>query len=192
MSDQPRRRTARHEATRRRILDAAWELSAERGLTGWTLTDVGARVGMRAPSLYVYVSSKNDLYDAMFADGYAQFAEVAAGVRRPRDPAAMLRLAARTFVDFAVANPARYALLFQRSVPGFEPSPDSYAAAQALLEESRGMLAAAGATRQSDLDLWTALTTGLASQQLANDPGGRRWRRLTDEAVAMFLAARTA
>ena len=184
-------RSARHEATKRRILDSAWELSTERGLTGWTLKDVGARVGMRAPSLYVYVSSKNDLYDAMFADGYAQFADLVATIRRPRDPAAMLRLAARTFVDFAADNPARYALLFQRSVPGFEPSAESYAAALALLEESRAMLAAAGASRQSDLDLWTALTTGLASQQLSNDPGGRRWRRLTDEAVEMFLAART-
>jgi AcrR family transcriptional regulator len=190
MTDPPKRRTARHEATRRRILDAAWELSAERGLTGWTLNDVGARVGMRAPSLYVYVSSKNDLYDAMFADGYAQFADMISTLRRPKDPGAMMRLAARTFVDFAVANPARYALLFQRSVPGFEPSPASFAPAQTLLEETRAILAAAGATRQSDLDLWTALTTGLASQQLSNDPGGRRWRRLTDEAVAMFLAAR--
>jgi AcrR family transcriptional regulator len=191
MTESATGRSARHEATKRRILDSAWGLSAERGLTGWTLTDVGSRVGMRAPSLYVYVSSKNDLYDALFSDGYAQFSELVAGVRRPRDPAAMLRLAARTFVDFAVANPARYALLFQRAVPGFEPSAASYAHALALLDETRAMLAAAGATRQSDLDLWTALTTGLASQQLSNDPGGRRWRRLTDDAVEMFLAART-
>jgi hypothetical protein len=35
--------------------------------------------------------------------------------------------------------------------------------------------------------MWTALTTGLVSQQIANDPGGDRWVGLIDEAVAMFL-----
>ena len=38
------------------------------------------------------------------------------------------------------------------------------------------------------LDLWTALTTGLVDQQISNDPGGDRWIRLIDDAVAMFLA----
>ena len=63
-------RAARREASLRRILDAAWELSRERGLTGWTLRDLGTAVGMRAPSLYVYFDSKNALYDALFSDGY--------------------------------------------------------------------------------------------------------------------------
>jgi hypothetical protein len=31
-----------------------------------------------------------------------------------------------------------------------------------------------------------ALVTGLASQQLANDPGGDRYIRLIDDAVMMF------
>jgi hypothetical protein len=38
------------------------------------------------------------------------------------------------------------------------------------------------------VDLWTAVATGLVSQQLANDPGGDRWVRLIDRAVAMLLA----
>ena len=35
--------------------------------------------------------------------------------------------------------------------------------------------------------MWTAITSGLASQQTSNDPGGDRWVRLADEATAMFL-----
>jgi hypothetical protein len=35
-------------------------------------------------------------------------------------------------------------------------------------------------------DLFTALGTGLADQQLSNDPGGDRWIRLIDDAVEMF------
>jgi AcrR family transcriptional regulator len=57
----------RHEQTRRDIVDASWALARERGLTGWALRDVADVLGMRAPSLYVYVDSKNAIYDAVFA-----------------------------------------------------------------------------------------------------------------------------
>ena len=80
--------------------------------------------------------------------------------------------------------------MFLRTVPGFTPSPSSYALALEILRLTREVLDAAGAGSQADLDLWTALVTGLATQQISNDPGGRRWRRLTDDAVAMYAAAR--
>ena len=49
------------------------------------------------------------------------------------------------------------------------------------------MLLAAGVEDRGALDLYSALTTGLTSQQIANDPGGDRWERLLDEAMDMFL-----
>lgn len=186
----PDRRSARHLATRQEIVDVAWRLAEERGLAGWALKDVADAVGMRTPSLYVYVESKNALYDAMYADGYRRLEARIDRLRVPADPRAALRLAARTFVDFCAENGPRYQLLFLRTVPGFEPSSESYRLAVAVLERMRAELVRAGATRPADLDLWTALVTGLASQQVSNDPGGRRWRRLTDDAVDMFLAAR--
>jgi len=39
-----------------------------------------------------------------------------------------------------------------------------------------------------DTDLLTALFSGLASQQLANDPVGDRWRQLSREAAEMYVA----
>ena len=48
MPDRPTR-AERHAATLRRIVDAAWRLSAEHGLAGWTMRDLGGAVGMRAP-----------------------------------------------------------------------------------------------------------------------------------------------
>ena len=184
------RKAERHEATRREILDVAWRLAAERGLTGWTLTDVAGAVGMRTPSLYVYFTSKNAVYDALFAEGYRQLAEGATAIDRSGAPLDLLRRTAHYFVEFCVADAARYQLLFLRTIPGFEPSPSSYEGAVDILERSRAVLAAAGATKAKDLDLWTALLTGLASQQISNDPGGARWRRLTDDAVDMFVASR--
>jgi AcrR family transcriptional regulator len=195
MTQLPRdRRAERHTATRREILDVAWRLGRERGLGGWSLRDVADAVGMRPPSLYVYFDSKNAVYDAMFADGYADLlagsegvrTDVAAGRSSSRDALARIAL---FFFEFCVADPARMHLLFLRTIPGFQPSEDAYALARRALDGMVEVLAAAGAGEPEHLDLWTALLTGLATQQVSNDPGGDRWRRLVEPAVDMFVAA---
>ena len=167
----------------------AWALAREDGLAGWSLREVATAVGMRAPSLYVYFDSKHALYDEMFADGYSQFLARIAATAREDDPRAMVRLAAHVFFDFCVEDPARYQLLFQRTVPGFVPSDASFALARTVFELLVEVLRDAGVRDERGIDLWTAVLTGLTSQQISNDPGGDRWARLIDSAVDIFLAA---
>ena len=188
------RRAERHAATHREILDVAWALARERGLGGWALRDVADAVGMRPPSLYGYFAGKHAIYDAMFAEGYAElvarteplYREVSEGRIGAADA---LQSVAALFVDFCVEDPARMHLLFLRTIPGFEPSADAYALSRRALDRMAEVLAAAGASAPEQLDLWTALTTGLATQQVSNEPGGDRWRRLVGPAVEMFTAA---
>jgi AcrR family transcriptional regulator len=184
------RRTKRHEATRREIVEAAWDLARENGLAGVSLRDLGKRVGMQAPSLYSYFRSKAAIYDAMFGEGARVYLERLRALDLPPNPKRRLLSSARAFVEFCVEDPVRYQLLFQRTIPGFEPSAESYAAAIATLELGRDQLAAAGIADAASLDLWTALLTGIVDQQLSNDPGGQRWTRLLPDAVDMFLAHR--
>jgi hypothetical protein len=82
----------------------------------------------------------------------------------------------------------RYQLLFQRTIPGFEPSAGSYAHAVAALANTRSHLAAVGVTKDEQIDLLTALVTGLVDQQISNDPGGHRWTKLIDDAIEMFVS----
>ena len=180
------RRAERREASRAEIVNAAWELAREQGLAGLSLRDVAARIGMRPPSLYWYFDSKNAVFDAMFAEGNRELLSRMASFDWPTEPRALLREIARAFVEFSAEDPPRAQLLFQRTIPDFEPSPESYALAVEALEEARARLVAAGVADQAHFDLWTALVSGLASQQQANDPGGDRWLRLVDEAVDMF------
>jgi hypothetical protein len=89
---------------------------------------------------------------------------------------------------FCVSDPVRYQLLFQRPIPGFEPSADAYAIAVEVLEHFRNRVRAAGIEDHDfAVDLWTAVSSGITSQQLANDPGGNRYERLIDRAVEMVL-----
>jgi AcrR family transcriptional regulator len=190
---QTSRPEARRNAVRNEILDAAWELVREQGLSGLRMRDLGARVGMRAQSLYGYFDSKFAIYDAMFAQGYAAFAAAVPGVPlqalSPKEAEAQAREEAHRFFDFCVADPVRFQLLFLRTIPGFQPSAESYGIAIDALNRAVAQLQSIGVTDPGSVDLWTAVVTGLASQQIANDPGGDRWKTLVDRAVAMLFAA---
>ncbi|SRR6266568_2766218 len=180
------RQAERREATRAEILEAAWELSRIQGVAGLSLRDVARKIGMRPPSLYWYFDSKQAVYDAMFAQGSRQLLERLAEQRWPDDPRSILRLCAQVFVEFSAEDVERYQLLFQRTIPDFEPSPESYALAVRAFGEMSARFAAAGLGDPGHFDMWTALVAGLSAQQTANDPGGDRWLRLIDEAVDMY------
>ncbi|MBJ7595851.1 MAG: TetR/AcrR family transcriptional regulator [Candidatus Dormibacteraeota bacterium] len=181
------RRAKRHEATRTEILEAAWELARSQGLAALTLRDVARRIGTRPPSLYWYFDSKHAIYDAMFADANRQLLARLAEQTWPDDPREAMRTLAHIFVEFSTEDVARYQLMFQRTIPDFEPSPESYALALEVLEMGRQRYHAAGLTKPADFDLGTALIAGLSAQQTANEPGGDRWVRLVDDAVDMYL-----
>lgn len=180
-------RAVRHVATRARILAAAWRLARQNGLAALSLRDLAQEVGMRAPSLYTYFSSKNALYDAMYADGVRQLD--AAVNQRPKssDPERALRQRMKRLVGFALEDPVRFQLIDQRTIPGFEPSPESFEISVSSIARLQLELEAAGIHGRRSADLWRALSTGLINQQISNDPGGRRWARLADDAVDMFL-----
>jgi AcrR family transcriptional regulator len=181
------RRAERHEATRAEILDAAWDLARTEGLAGLSLRDLARKVGMQAPSLYSYFDSKHAIYDAMFAQGSRAFLERQAQLAVTGDSLGDLQAGVRAFVEFCTEDPVRYQLLFQRTVPGFRPSAESFAISIEGLEAMRHRLAGMGFDDPEALDLLTAIGTGLTDQQISNDPGGDRWSRLVDEAVEMFF-----
>ena len=181
-------REARRRDARADLLSTAWEIVREDGLGGLSLRDLARRAGITTPTVYAYFESKNAIYDAMFGDAAQSFAEMKAEPLPGDDPQVNLVTEARRFVDFCITDVARYQLLFQHLIPGFNPSPESYLPAVRALNLTREHLAANGAGAPAHCDIWTALTTGLVDQQIANDPGGDRWTRLIDEVVAMFLA----
>jgi AcrR family transcriptional regulator len=181
------RRRARHEATKREILDAAWQMVRADGLNALSLRALAHAVDMEPQSLYTYVSSKHAVYDHLFADGNHELLARLEQIEISDEPREALRAIARLFVTFAAEDQARHELLFLRTIPDFEPSPESYAVAVEVFSKGRAVLTAAG-LGDADFDLWTALVAGLAGQQLANDPDGDRYIRLIDDAVAMFAA----
>jgi AcrR family transcriptional regulator len=169
------------------IVDQAWSLARRDGLGGLSLHGLAATVGLRQPSLYVYFDSKLALYDALFADGYRQLLEYVKERNYSGAPRETLVRFLSDQVEWSGADVVRFQMLFQHSVPGFEPSPESWALALEFYEIASGLLSSAGLTEQSDIDLFSALVSGMCSQQAANDPGGTRWAQHAELAVDLFL-----
>ena len=180
-------REGRRQAARDAIVRAAWTLVEEEGLAGLSLRDLARRAGITTPTVYAYFDSKKAIYDAMFGQAAAEFADRMAEPIDGDGPHAILAMYARRFVEFCTSDPARHQLLFQRTLPGFEPSPESFAPAIRALANAQELLASLGITEERHVDLWTALITGLVDQQISNDPGGDRWTGLVDESVTILL-----
>jgi AcrR family transcriptional regulator len=172
----------RREARVAGIVDCAWKLAGEHGIAGLSLHALAREVGMRQPSLYGYFDSKDALYDAMFADGNRQLIEHLNALKVPRDARAALKQWLSAFAGFALEDPARYELLFQRHIPGFRPSAASYALAEEVLSSAHGLMQDAGV-----IDCVVAVTAGIIEAQLSNDPGGTRWVRHLNHLVDLLV-----
>lgn len=64
------RKAERPESLRKRIVEVAAELFADRGYADTSLAEIARRVGIRAQSIAHHFASKEDLYDAVVTDFY--------------------------------------------------------------------------------------------------------------------------
>jgi AcrR family transcriptional regulator len=191
-------RERRRRQTREEILDAALAVVTEQGAAALNLSEVARRIGLRQPSLYQYFDSRIAVYDALFERGMRQHLAVVrdAVAANPPGLAALRAIAAGT-VRFSVQNPALTQLVFLPAVPGFEPSDRAYAPSLEVRELVRSAFAAAvergelhpAAASERGMTLFTALTAGLAAQQLGNDQhagADSRHLALVEPAFEMF------
>ena len=182
------RQAERREATRAEIVAAAWEIARAGGLAAVTLREVADKVGMRAPSLYSHFAAKNAIYDAMFGQAWSDYLTVCqdGASETPEPPRQALLYMARSFVDFALADPVRFQLMNQRMVADFVPSAPAYAPSVQVMALFREELIRIGVSADADVDLCVAIIGGLVDAQLANDPGGERWIAQLPRAMDMF------
>lgn len=194
------RRDVRRRETIEEALDHAVAVMTESGVGALTVSEVARRMGIRSPSLYKYFPSLHALYDAVFARALLSSIEsvdrtvvgAAPGVER-------LAVAGEAVVRWAVSHPALAQLLYWRPIPGFEPSPETFAPSQAdarrLREELRQAVRLGQLDVAADSDeavrLYTILLSGVMTQQMANQPAASyedgHFTRLTGTVIDMFL-----
>jgi AcrR family transcriptional regulator len=188
MTDSATSRTsARRAAVEREILDAAWALMALEGVAQVSVREVARSVGLRQQSLTYYFATKQELLDALFADGFRDLGRALDRLPPEEDHVEAVAEVAGAVVDYFVAQPARYHLMFQRTLPGFQPSDNSHQVALGVLGVLTGRLDAAGITQAGDVALVRGLISGLAAEQSANDPGGRDFADQTRRGIRTLV-----
>ncbi|WP_020385753.1 TetR/AcrR family transcriptional regulator [Kribbella catacumbae] len=172
------RRSKRRQQTIDEILDISIALMETEGVAALSLSAVARQLGLQPPSLYQYFPSKLAIYDALFQRGAEQVRDAQRAARAGVPIEQQLELGITAFSRWCMENQVLTQLLFWRTIPGFEPSPEAFAPAvdgltdlkSYLQQEVDGGRLHQEAVSDDGLALFTSLTAGVLSQQLANEP----------------------
>jgi AcrR family transcriptional regulator len=198
------RRQRRRQETIDEILRLALAQMADGGVGALSLSTVAREMGIRPPSLYQYFPSRLAVYDELFRRGNEELnAFMTDAVTGISDPIARLRAGTAALTRWSVEHPVIAQLMFWRPVPGFEPSPESFAPAIAqvhlMQDVIRDAVAAGALDAEAATDdgfaLFTVWVSGVISQQMANEPNASfdsgRFTRLFDRVFDTYVLAFT-
>jgi TetR/AcrR family transcriptional regulator len=111
----------RHPDTVQRILRAAEENFAERGLAGARIGAIARAARVNKALLYYYFSSKEELHRFTLTSLFRQLrGQTSAALDRPGSPREQLLRYINSYFDFMVAHP-NYPRLFERELMNGEP-----------------------------------------------------------------------
>ncbi len=133
-ANDPDTAAAGREQTRQRVIEAAIDLLERAGRDAVTTRAVAEAAGVQAPAIYRLFGDKNGLLEAVAEYGFATFLAAKHVDPDPQDPIEDLRAGWDLAVEFGLANPALYTLMY--SAPGNATS----AAFKAGIEILRGRI----------------------------------------------------
>lgn len=164
--------------THERLLTVASTLFAERGYLGASMSDIAREVGVRKPSLYNYVRSKDELFLALLdksLEGWQDASRPALEEQGPLE--ACLRAHLHQAVDFAATHPEAVAIcrlavtqltgpIASRVETRLQAQRTSY---QAVLDARFADAVATGELRQGEVEpmalAWIAFLDGVLFNQ---------------------------
>ncbi len=134
-----------NDAHRDRILKAALDLLTKQGRDAVTTRSVAEAAKVQPPVLYRIFGDKTGLLDAVAVYGFTAYLEKKHPPDPHGDPVEALRSGWDLHVEFGLANPELYLLMYVKA----QPEPDNVAARRALemLDEHMQRVAAVGRLR---------------------------------------------
>ncbi|MFC8565281.1 TetR/AcrR family transcriptional regulator [Streptomyces sp. NPDC057245] len=103
---------SRSDQTRQRVIEAAIGLLARGGRDAVTTRAVAEAAGLQPPAIYRLFGDKEGLLDAVAEHGFATFLASKRVDPDPPDPIADLRAGWDVAVEFGLAHPALYTLMY--------------------------------------------------------------------------------
>lgn len=144
-----------HGDLRNALIEAALELVAERGVEGLTLRGAARRVGVSQAAPYRHFADKNALLLAVAEEGFRAMHQ---GIRESlgragADVTSRFQAIGVGYVQFAVAHPAQFRIMFGQELARSAPSPTAEQTAMGVFQELAGEILKgqlSGAIRRDD------------------------------------------
>lgn len=152
------------------VRSAAIDLIGRLGADAVTVRGLAAEAGVSPMSIYNHFGDMAGVFDAVLVEGFDLLFDHVRDDGGRDEPFAALRHRGHRYRDFALENPALYAVMFLQAVPGFEPSDDAMlhaAVAFGSLEDAVLRLADTGHVERTEVpliaqQLWSALHGAVA------------------------------
>lgn len=97
---------------RDQILKCACDLYLSEGVDGFSMRKLAKCVGCTAPALYRHYESKDEVMRDVVSEAYRQFTQYLYRALSGRTPGERFLLAGRSYLDFALREPALYEIIY--------------------------------------------------------------------------------
>jgi AcrR family transcriptional regulator len=111
------------------LISSAADILETEGPDGLSVRRIAAVAGVAPMGVYNHFKSKFGIVEALYIQGFERLREATASIEEIQDPYEGLRECGRRYRSLALGNPRLYQIMFQNSVPGFEPSEQAFEAA---------------------------------------------------------------
>ena len=137
---------------REKILQEAIEVVQKHGAESVTMRSLAERLGHSPATLYVHFRSKRELLRELALEGFDRLLEAVGPALRLPDPIEAMVEGGKRYIDFGLANPEIYRLMFQdTSIRAFTPGDIAdRSRVWNLFRDAHARAIAAGALREGD------------------------------------------
>lgn len=102
------------------IRDAALEIIFNEGFNALSMRKIGKKTAMTAANLYNYFSSKDEIYLSIQQKGFEILGQQFSIINQENaDPVVQLKKMLKSYIEFGVANPDLYEIMFTRNTPKY-------------------------------------------------------------------------
>lgn len=178
------------------LLKAADNLLAGEGAGALTVRRIATEAGVSTMNVYSRFGGKDGVVEHLFLQGFALLAEAMHAVPETDDPMLDLSICAEAYRRFALDHATLYAVMFERVVADFVPTPGAQAAAMGtlhLLAErlqrtmDAGILRTMNATHAAAV-VWSTCHGAVSLQLKHLEVSSVDWERVYHDATTAVIA----
>ncbi|MFI6483945.1 TetR/AcrR family transcriptional regulator [Nonomuraea sp. NPDC050663] len=186
---------ASHDELRTRLLDVAVSLLATDGPESLAMRRIASEAGCSTTVIYTMFGNREGLAEALYLEGFERIRKHLEAVQPRHDAFEYLTALGPAYRAACLGEPQYYSLMFERAIPGFEPSERARTLARAALNLfdrvisdciSAGYLVPTQPRKIADA-LWAAAQGAISLERAGHLRDGRTYDAVTTATICCYL-----